>query len=118
MREAQPDVSQVGRHIETLATTIGERNIWRYAELQRAADDIASELADGILNADQATEAGIKAQRERVLALRQKLAGLGMPDASRLGHLADYLVKKSIWTWAGTAGPTTSGTAVSTTSSR
>jgi pyruvate-ferredoxin/flavodoxin oxidoreductase len=60
-------------------------------------DRIGSELADGILNADQATEAGIKAQRERVLALRQKLAGLGMPEASRLGHLADYLVKKSIW---------------------
>jgi hypothetical protein len=45
MREAQPDVSQVGRHIETLATTIGERNIWRYAELQRAADDIAAEVS-------------------------------------------------------------------------
>jgi Zn-dependent M28 family amino/carboxypeptidase len=28
-----------------LATTIGERNIWRYAELQRAADYIATELS-------------------------------------------------------------------------
>ncbi|MGE5813987.1 MAG: pyruvate:ferredoxin (flavodoxin) oxidoreductase, partial [Acidobacteriota bacterium] len=60
-------------------------------------DRIGSELADGILNADQATEAGLKAQRERVLALRQKLAGLSMPEASRLAQLADYLVKKSIW---------------------
>lgn len=37
-------MSRVRRHIEMLATTIGERNIWRYAELQRAADYIANEL--------------------------------------------------------------------------
>ena len=41
-------------------------------------NQVGSELADGILNADQTNEAGIRAQRERVAALRQKLAGLGV----------------------------------------
>ncbi len=67
----------------------------------KLADRVGSELADGLLHADQTTEAGIKAQRERVAALRKRLAGLGVPDASRLDQLADYLVKKSIWVVGG-----------------
>ena len=83
---------------------------------------IGSELADGILGADQSTEAGIQAQRERVAALRLVLAprsaavlarsgaavaaggGVGVTasdptdiDAARLEQLADYLVSKSVW---------------------
>ena len=50
-----------------------------------------------MLTADQSTEAGIRLQRERVLALRTALAGLAVPEARRLEALADYLVKKSIW---------------------
>jgi pyruvate-ferredoxin/flavodoxin oxidoreductase len=46
-------------------------------------------LADAILSADQRTEAGIKAQRERVAQLVQL-----RPD---LAEVADYLVKKSVW---------------------
>jgi pyruvate-ferredoxin/flavodoxin oxidoreductase len=59
----------------------------------RIGDTLASEL----LHADQSTEAAIHAQRERVLALRQILAGLATPEARRLDALADYLVKKSVW---------------------
>ena len=50
-----------------------------------------------MLEADQDNEAGIIAQRERVEALRSKLAGLQSPEARRLESLADYLVKKSVW---------------------
>jgi pyruvate-ferredoxin/flavodoxin oxidoreductase len=50
-----------------------------------------------LVEADQSTEAGISAQRERVKALRAKLAGLPGPEAARLADLADQLVKKSIW---------------------
>lgn len=32
------------RHVETLAASIGERNVWQFAELQRAADYIESQL--------------------------------------------------------------------------
>ncbi len=50
-----------------------------------------------LLDADQSSEAGIAAQRERVVALRQKLAGVKVDEARRLETFADYLVKKSVW---------------------
>ncbi|MBD3867666.1 MAG: pyruvate:ferredoxin (flavodoxin) oxidoreductase [Acidobacteria bacterium] len=58
---------------------------------------IGDNLVDGLLNAEQSDEAGIAAQRARVLELAGKLAGSDHPDAVRLAVLADYLVKKSIW---------------------
>jgi pyruvate-ferredoxin/flavodoxin oxidoreductase len=58
---------------------------------------VGERLARELLDADQSTEAGIRSQRERVLALRQVLAGLTTAEARRLEALADYLVKKSIW---------------------
>ncbi len=58
---------------------------------------IGDELAQAILHADQKTEAGIFAQRERVKILREKLAGVDTPEARDLKSLADSLVKKSVW---------------------
>lgn len=54
-------------------------------------------LAEELLNADQTTEAGIKAQRERVAILKQKLAGKTDPKSRDLLSIADVLVKKSVW---------------------
>ncbi len=65
--------------------------------LHRLAPSLGDELVAGLATANQATEAGIKAQRERVLALRQKLVALADPEARILNDLADYLVDKSIW---------------------
>ncbi|MGH7493041.1 MAG: pyruvate:ferredoxin (flavodoxin) oxidoreductase [bacterium] len=65
--------------------------------VQRLASQIGDVLAQELLDADQASEAGIVAQRERVEALRNKLASLESPEARRLETLADYLVKKSVW---------------------
>jgi pyruvate-ferredoxin/flavodoxin oxidoreductase len=65
--------------------------------IQRLAPHIGEGLATAILDADQSGEAGIAAQRERVAALRQRLAALTAVDARRLETLADYLVKKSVW---------------------
>jgi pyruvate-ferredoxin/flavodoxin oxidoreductase len=50
-----------------------------------------------ILDADQHNEAGIAEQRQRVDALRRRLAGMVTSEARRLETLADYLVKKSVW---------------------
>jgi len=58
---------------------------------------IGEQLSQELLNADQATDAGIDAQRARVVALRQALAGSDTADVLRLIELADYLVKKSVW---------------------
>jgi pyruvate-ferredoxin/flavodoxin oxidoreductase len=65
------------------------------------AGTIGQSLVDGLLKADQATEAGIAAQRERVAALKAKLAALKTPDAAWLYKLADYLVRKSVWAFGG-----------------
>jgi pyruvate-ferredoxin/flavodoxin oxidoreductase len=61
------------------------------------ASDIGDDLVTELLNANQDNEAGIFAQRERVRALREKLAALNSAEARKLGQLADYLVKKSVW---------------------
>ncbi|HEX7602410.1 MAG TPA: 2-oxoacid:acceptor oxidoreductase family protein, partial [Polyangiaceae bacterium] len=61
------------------------------------ASKIGDVLVRELLEAKQEDEAGIIAQRERVLALRSKLSGLNEPRARSLGELADYLVKKSVW---------------------
>jgi pyruvate-ferredoxin/flavodoxin oxidoreductase len=61
------------------------------------ASQIGDELAHGLLDADQSSEAGIQEQRDRVKALKEKIGGLDTPEARGLLPLADYLVKKSVW---------------------
>jgi pyruvate-ferredoxin/flavodoxin oxidoreductase len=58
---------------------------------------IGENLAQAILNADQKSEQGIFAQRERVKQLKEKLAEIHTPEARDLSTLADVLVKKSVW---------------------
>jgi pyruvate-ferredoxin/flavodoxin oxidoreductase len=65
--------------------------------LRTLAARIGDGLAAAILDADQTSEAGIAAQRQRVADLRRQLAAVDAPDAKRLDTLADYLVKKSVW---------------------
>nr|WP_306672151.1 pyruvate:ferredoxin (flavodoxin) oxidoreductase [Geothrix sp. SG10] len=65
--------------------------------MHRLAAQLGDELITGIATADQTSEAGIKAQRERVAILKQKLAALKEPEARMLNDLADYLVNKSVW---------------------
>ncbi len=65
--------------------------------LTRLAPSLGDALVAGIANADQSTETGIKAQRERVVALKQKLSTIKTPEARWFELIADYLVKKSLW---------------------
>jgi len=65
--------------------------------LEHLAPKIGDFLTWELINADQSSEAGIGAQRERVSALREQLAGINSAEARRLNQLADYLVKKSVW---------------------
>jgi pyruvate-ferredoxin/flavodoxin oxidoreductase len=58
---------------------------------------IGDELAKGLLEADQSTEAGIVAQRARVAALQEKLAKDQSLEGRWLLRLAESLVKKSVW---------------------
>jgi pyruvate-ferredoxin/flavodoxin oxidoreductase len=63
----------------------------------RLGSVIGDELTGAILDADQTTEAGIFAERERVQMLRLKLATNTTPEARDLLAIADMLVKKSVW---------------------
>ena len=65
--------------------------------VERLAPQIGEMLASEVLGADQESQAGIVAQRERVRVLRNALARIDSPEARGLGTLADYLVKKSVW---------------------
>ncbi len=65
--------------------------------LTRLSGILGDELVHAILAADQTTESGIMEQRERVKALKEKLAGLNTPEARDLLSLGDALIKKSVW---------------------
>jgi pyruvate-ferredoxin/flavodoxin oxidoreductase len=58
---------------------------------------ISDDLAAAILKASQKTQTEIETQRGRVAALKEQLATNSSITAKRLFHVADYLVKKSIW---------------------
>ena len=61
------------------------------------APAVGDEIVCALLEADQSSEAGIIAQRERVRALRAALSGLADPRAVELLDVADHLVRKSLW---------------------
>lgn len=63
--------------------------------------EIGGDLVNAILTAPQTNEAEIKAQRERVDALKTKLSAMNGEEAKRLNGVADYFVEKSIWTLGG-----------------
>ncbi|GAC1345941.1 MAG: pyruvate:ferredoxin (flavodoxin) oxidoreductase [Ktedonobacteraceae bacterium] len=68
--------------------------------LSHYTGQIGEELVYSILDADQSTEAGIKAQRERIGVLKQRLQNLGEAGSSpvqTLLGLLDVLVRKSVW---------------------
>jgi pyruvate-ferredoxin/flavodoxin oxidoreductase len=74
-----------------------------FAELlvARQAGAIGEELAKSLLEAAQKTETEVNQQRERVKALREKLAGNKSSDARNLLAIADTLVRKSVWILGG-----------------
>ena len=65
--------------------------------LASLAPAVGAELASAILDADQSGEAGLTAQRDRVAALKERLATIAGTAAGRLLGLADELVAKSFW---------------------
>ncbi len=69
--------------------------------VKKFASKLGDDLVKDILEADQSTEAGIAAQRERVAAVKEKLAGDNSAEAQSLAVLSDDLVKKSVWILGG-----------------
>jgi pyruvate-ferredoxin/flavodoxin oxidoreductase len=83
---------------------VDQQNTYAKELLTQFAVKVGEDLAKSILEADQSTEAGIFAQRERIEWLKAKVNGLltaganGSSNALRdLLAVADALVKKSVW---------------------
>ncbi|MBN1486138.1 MAG: pyruvate:ferredoxin (flavodoxin) oxidoreductase [Anaerolineae bacterium] len=69
--------------------------------VERFRDKLGDELADGLLSADQISEADYAAQRQRVAQLRIRMAEDDSPAAKDLLSLADVLVRRSVWILGG-----------------
>ncbi len=76
---------------------IDKANVHAKELLAGLGGQVGDELVKAILEADQSDEKGLDAQRERVKALKQKLARLDGFAPRRLRDVADALVKKSVW---------------------
>ena len=63
----------------------------------RLRGSIGTELVDQILQADQKTDQGINAQRDRVAQLKSKLQNVPSVDAKSLISIADVFVDKLVW---------------------
>ncbi len=72
---------------------IGPENEFARELLAGLSAEVGDGLANGILTADQSSEAGIAEQRVRVAELKKKLAGSNDPQARQLLTVADMLVK-------------------------
>ena len=71
------------------------------AQAKSLLTGLGSEIGEGLvaelMEADQGNEIGIRDQRARVVALREKLSSIDGSQAERLSGLADYLVRKDVW---------------------
>ncbi|HEY9509198.1 MAG TPA: thiamine pyrophosphate-dependent enzyme, partial [Verrucomicrobiae bacterium] len=69
--------------------------------VQKLAAQLGDDFVAGLLNADQSNEAGIFEQRERVAALKEKIASMDSNIARSLWPIVDSLVKRSVWILGG-----------------
>jgi pyruvate-ferredoxin/flavodoxin oxidoreductase len=67
------------------------------AMLKELSSSVGHPLVQELLTADQSNDEGVRAQRRRVEALRERLQSIDTAAARHLSVLADYLVKKSVW---------------------
>ena len=84
-----------------MRTALDQQKIFAETLVTRLAAEIGVELVAEVLHAPQTTETEINKQRDRVVALRAKLAGNTTSDALNLLAIADALVRKSVWILGG-----------------
>jgi pyruvate-ferredoxin/flavodoxin oxidoreductase len=69
--------------------------------LRQLASKIGDNLVSALLDNLQVTEEDIARQRQAVAELKKKLTGINDPDATNLIASADYLIRRSTWTFGG-----------------
>ncbi|MCK6387686.1 MAG: pyruvate:ferredoxin (flavodoxin) oxidoreductase [Zoogloea sp.] len=82
-----------------LGMRLAADQLMRYAQtlVKEMSDEIGADFATALVSADQRAETGIRAQRERVALLLQKLAGSRHARAQELASLAEWLIRRSVW---------------------
>ena len=80
---------------------LDQQKIFAETLVTKLAPEIGVELVADLLGASQKTETEINQQRERVAALRARLAGNDSSDAKNLLAIVDSLVRKSVWILGG-----------------
>jgi len=68
-----------------------------HALARKLVSQIGEDLVRALLDAPQITESDFRIQRERVAALKQKLASIDSDEAANLTALADHFVRRSVW---------------------
>jgi pyruvate-ferredoxin/flavodoxin oxidoreductase len=74
----------------------------RHTELARRRlselrEEVGAELVDSILSAPQVRESELRVQRERIMELERRLAGLSGPSTEDLRSVIDHLIRRSVW---------------------
>ena len=77
--------------------TIDKQQEYAFELVKLFEKELSIDLVNALVNANQSDEAGIQAQRERVVQLKDKLSKSSDSRAKDLISLADNLVKKSVW---------------------
>ena len=86
-----------------MRVTIDKQQEYACELLARCTGIVGEELVEAVLDADQTTEAGIKAQRARIALMKQRLehlegqANCENPRVQELLSLVDVLVRRSVW---------------------
>ena len=80
---------------------VDKQNEYARELLRKLSPELGDKLVQGILEADQSAEAGIRLQRERMAVLQKKLATIDSPDAKNLLSVVDTLTRKSVWILGG-----------------
>ncbi len=65
--------------------------------LNKLSPELDKSLVEDILTADESTESGIIAQRQRIAELRKALKNFDTKEAGLLMDLSEYLGKHSVW---------------------
>jgi pyruvate-ferredoxin/flavodoxin oxidoreductase len=69
--------------------------------LRRVSSVVGDEMVAALINNKQETDEEIAQQRALVIDLKKKLASVKTDDARNLVAAADYLVRKSVWSFGG-----------------
>ena len=69
--------------------------------LRRLAAKLGDNLVATLVSNKQETEEQIAQQRQAVAALKKRLAAMDDPDAANLVASAEYLIRRSIWSFGG-----------------